>query len=291
VVGGSNPLIPTKHSPEALDCGLGFLFLWQVSAALLDDSMDQRLILVTNDDGVSAPGLQALAEALAALGQVCVVAPDREVSACGQSLTLTRPVDAQAIGRDVYSVNGTPADCVNLALLRVLRRRPDLVVSGINRGANLGDDVYYSGTVGGAREGTFFGIPALAVSLATRSEGDFAVAADFGARLARLVFERGLPARTLLNVNVPAGRPSRAVVTVQGHRRPDRDDGDGSDARRSSGDWPELSAGDDGSALSDIEAVKQGWISVTPLHTDSTFHAAVPVFRTWEQWLRNGHLS
>ena len=166
--------------------------------------MTTPLILVTNDDGVHAPGIRALAAALRPLGEVHVVAPDREVSACAQSLTLKHPLRAERIEPNVHSVDGTPADCVNLAIVKLLPRRPELVVSGINRGANLGDDVFYSGTVGGAREGTFFGVHSLAISLAARSETDFGPAARFAHTLAARVLEKGLPERTLLNVNVPA---------------------------------------------------------------------------------------
>ena len=156
--------------------------------------MQQPLILVTNDDGVHAPGIKALAGALAQLGEVHVVAPDREVSACAQSLTLKHPLRAEKIQEQVYSVDGTPADCVNLALVKLLPRRPDLVVSGINRGANLGEDVFYSGTVGGAREGTFFRVPSIAVSLAVRTESDFTQAAAVSVKLARMVLLQGLRA-------------------------------------------------------------------------------------------------
>src|SRR5687767_497706 len=150
------------------------------------------LILITNDDGVHAPGIHALAAALAKLGDVHVVAPDREVSACGQSLTLKHPLRAEQIETNVWSVDGTPADCVNLALVKLLPRRPELVVSGINRGANLGEDIFYSGTVGGAREGTFFGVPSIAVSLAVRADAEFGPAAAFAARLAGAVLSKGL---------------------------------------------------------------------------------------------------
>src|SRR5215510_118340 len=150
-------------------------------------SPSSPLILLTNDDGVHAPGIKALAARLSSQGTVYVVAPDREVSACGQSLTLKHPLRAEKIEERVYSVDGTPADCVNLALVKLLPRRPDLVVSGINRGANLGEDVFYSGTVGGAREGTFFGVPSIAVSLTAKHETDFEAAAAFTARLAALV--------------------------------------------------------------------------------------------------------
>src|SRR6185436_8903357 len=177
--------------------------------------MSGPILLVTNDDGVYAPGLKALAAALGRLGTVYVVAPDREVSACAQSLTLKTPLRAERVDERVHAVDGTPADCVNLAFVKLLPRRPDLVVSGINRGANLGEDVFYSGTVGGAREGTFFGVPSIAMSLAVRADGDFRPAADFAARLASMVLEKGLPERTLLNVNVPPGNPKVAVTTVQ----------------------------------------------------------------------------
>src|SRR3989441_5907611 len=140
--------------------------------------MDKPLLLVTNDDGVHAPGIRALAAALERIGLVHIVAPDREVSACAQSLTLKHPLRAEKLEDRVHAVDGTPADCVNLALVKLLPRRPDLVVAGINRGANLGEDIFYSGTVGGAREGTFFGVPAIAISLAARAEMDFAPAAN-----------------------------------------------------------------------------------------------------------------
>src|SRR5215468_7709669 len=153
--------------------------------------MSQPVILVTNDDGVHAAGIRALVEALRSLGDVQVVAPDREVSACSQSLTLKHPLRAERVEPGIYAVDGTPADCVNLAVVKLLGRRPDLVVSGINRGANLGEDVFYSGTVGGAREGTFFGVPALAFSLAAKADHDFGPAAEFARRLCTLVLEKG----------------------------------------------------------------------------------------------------
>src|SRR6185436_11778755 len=159
------------------------------------------LILVTNDDGVHAPGIKALADALGERGEVYVVAPDREVSACAQSLTLKHPLRVEKVSERIFAVDGTPADCVNLAIVKVLPRRPELVVSGINRGANLGEDIFYSGSVGGAREGTFFGVPSIAMSLAARGETDYGPAAAFAARLAEVVLAKGLPERTLLNVN------------------------------------------------------------------------------------------
>ena len=245
--------------------------------------MPSPLILVTNDDGVHAPGIKALAAGLAPLGTVFVVAPDREVSACSQSLTLKHPLRAERVAENVFCVDGTPADCVNLALVKLLPRRPDLVVSGINRGANLGEDVFYSGTVGGAREGTFFGVPSIAMSLAVRADADFGPAAEFGARLAAIVLAKGLPERTLLNVNVPPGTPSGAVVTVQGRREHEGTIFEGLDPRRRTYYW--IEEGIDNWAsdeLSDIHAIRKGLISVSPLQTDTTHHAVLAAFRAWE---------
>ena len=247
------------------------------------------LVLVTNDDGVHAPGLAALAAALAAVGQVWVVAPDRETSACGQSLTLTRPLRAEKLGDRRFAVDGTPTDCVNLALAKLLRRRPDLVVSGINRGANLGDDIFYSGTVGGAREGTFFGVPSVAVSLASRGESDYSVAAEFAVRLARLVLERGLPDRTLLNVNVPPGKPARVALTKQGRREHEGTILEALDSRRQTYYWIEEGESQwESDELSDIHAVRNGLISVTPLQTDTTHHAHMNAFRGFIDALGEG---
>src|SRR2546428_3317523 len=164
------------------------------------------VILVTNDDGVHAPGLAALASALDELGDVYVVAPDRGQSAVGNGLTLRRPLRVTTVGERRFSVNGTPSDCVNLGVLGFLPERPALIASGINHGSNLGDDVTYSGTVSAAMEGTLLGVPSIAVSLMDGHD-DLAAAA----RVARLVAMRtlveGLPPKTLLNVNVPAREP------------------------------------------------------------------------------------
>jgi 5'-nucleotidase len=252
--------------------------------------MAPALILVTNDDGVHAPGIKALASALAPLGTAFVVAPDREVSACSQSLTRKHPLRAERVAENVFCVDGTPADCVNLALVKLLPRRPDLVVSGINRGANLGEDVFYSGTVGGAREGTFFGVPSIAVSLAVRAvrdDAEFHPAAAFAARLAAIVLEKGLPERTLLNVNVPPGAPGGAVITVQGRREHEGTILEGLDPRRRTYYW--IEEGTDNwlsDEMSDIHAVRKGLISVSPLQTDTTHHAVLPAFRAWEELMR-----
>jgi 5'-nucleotidase len=241
------------------------------------------LILVTNDDGVHAPGIRALAAALRVLGEVQVVAPDREVSACAQSLTLTRPLRADTLEPGVHAVDGTPADCVNLALVKLLGRRPEIVVSGINRGANLGDDIFYSGTVGGAREGTFFGVPSIAMSLAAKTEPDFSHAAAFAVEIARMVLEKGLPERTLLNVNVPPGEPKGVAITSQGRREHEGTILEGLDPRRRTYYW--IEEGRDrwlSEEPSDINAIRKGLISITPLQTDTTHHAVLKAFRAWE---------
>jgi 5'-nucleotidase len=242
------------------------------------------LLLLTNDDGVRAPGLRALAEALAGLGAVHIVAPDREVSACSHGLTLKHPLRAERLGPAVHAVDGTPADCVHLAVSKLLPRVPDLVVSGINRGANLGDDVFYSGTVGGAREACFLGLPAIAMSLATKEETDFAAAAAFARSLAARVLEQGLPQRTLLNVNVPVGLPRGVRVTVQARREHRGGVYEGIDPRRRPYFWIEEGLDHwDADATGDIEAVRNGLISITPLQTDTTHHAVVAQMRAWER--------
>src|SRR2546427_1996254 len=159
-------------------------------------------ILVTNDDGYRSEGLIALADRLKRLGEVTIVAPIEEASAIGHALTLRHPLRLERIAERVFAVDGTPTDCVNVAVTQVLKGLPDLVVSGINKGWNLGDDVTYSGTVAGALEAALLGIPALAVSLkATRSEYDFNPSARAAAALAESMFQRPLPPRTFLNIN------------------------------------------------------------------------------------------
>lgn len=236
-----------------------------------------KLVLLTNDDGIGAEGLEALAAVFEHEHETWVVAPDQERSACSHSLTIQRPVRGERKAARRFVADGTPADCVNLAVSKLLPRRPDLVISGINRGANLGEDVFYSGTVAGAREAVFLGLPALAISLAVRSPGgDFGPAALFAEQLARLVFEHGLPPHTLLNVNVPATTPRGAVMARQGQRVV---------GEESPVAWADLQ-GIEGDHLADGTAVRNGLIAVTPLHTDSTHYAMFQGLRGWEQRLR-----
>lgn len=166
-------------------------------------SKKKPIILVTNDDGIHFEGIQILATALKSLGRVVIVAPDREQSAVSHTLTLYRPLRVHELSKDVYSVDGTPTDCVNLAVNEILRQQPDLVVSGINKGPNLGDDLNYSGTVSAALEGGILGIPSIAVSVSTFEKHRFHPAAQFTKRLAKKILKEGLPDDVILNVNVP----------------------------------------------------------------------------------------
>src|SRR5206468_8247027 len=176
-------------------------------------------ILVTNDDGYRSDGIRMLADALRVCGDVTIVAPVEEASAIGHALTLRHPLRLERIDAHTCAVDGTPTDCVNIAVTQVLHALPDLVVSGINKGWNLGDDVTYSGTIAGALEGALLGVPSIAVSLcATRGDYDFSYAARAAAAMAEALFRRPLPSRTFLNINVPKGAPKGYRVTVQAKR-------------------------------------------------------------------------
>jgi 5'-nucleotidase len=256
---------------------------------------ERPLILVSNDDGIGAAGLRALAESLSNLGEVVVVAPDRERSAAGHSLTLSRPLRASHLDLGWYSVDGTPTDCITLAVMGLLSRRPSLVAAGINHGSNLGDDVTYSGTVSSAIEATLQGIPAFAVSLAGDGEFDFRGAAAIAERLAEEVLRRGLPRDTLLNVNVPNLAPDaiRGVrVTRQGRRVYGETVVQKVDPRGKAYYWiggtkPKWER----SGETDYEAVSNGWISVTPLHLDLTNHRVIDELKAWRLSLNGGPSS
>jgi len=234
-------------------------------------------ILLTNDDGYFSPGIEALGHALASIGVVTIVAPETEASAIGHALTLRRPLRLERKGERVYAVDGTPTDCVNIAINRVLDGPPDLVVSGVNKGFNIGDDVTYSGTVAGALEGALLGYPAMAVSLEfTESAWDFGPAASIAAGLASELLARPLPARSFLNVNVPMG-PIRGVrVTVQATRNHVTKVDRRLDPRQRPYFWIE-EARDDWQPhdRSDYQAVCDGYVSVTPLQPDLTDHDAL----------------
>jgi len=238
------------------------------------------LILVTNDDGVHSEGIIALADALRALGDVVTVAPTTEASASGHALTLRQPLRLERVGPDRFAVDGTPTDCVNVAITIVLEgRRPDLIVSGINKGYNLGDDVTYSGTVAGALEAALLGIPGLAVSRGEWQPGDdFGPAADAALAVAESMLARPLPSRTFLNVNVPPGRPHAFRITVQGRRNHETSVAARVDPRGRYYYWIDEAQyhwHDDERA--DFVAVRHGFISVTPLQPDMTAHAVLPL--------------
>lgn len=240
-------------------------------------------ILVTNDDGVRAVGLRLLAAVLAEqVGDVTVVAPDREQSGASHALTLRQPLRIERLEDACYSVEGTPTDCVNLAFFHILKSPPDLVVSGINAGYNLGEDTTYSGTVAGALEGRILGAPSLAIStLATADESQYRLAATIGARLARETLARTLPYDGFLNVNVPA-TPRGYRVTRQGRRLFREGLVTRQDPKGREYYWIGLAPFEwQPDALADHTAVNAGLVSVTPLHADMTFHRALPVVEGW----------
>lgn len=245
--------------------------------------MSTPLVLVTNDDGINAPGLAALAEALAPLGEVYVVAPEREQSTVGHALTLHRPLRVDRLAERRFAVNGTPSDCVNLAVLGLLPAEPTLVVSGINHGSNLGDDVTYSGTVSAAMEGTLLGIPSIAVSLVGPEQGGFGEAGKIARLIAMRTLVEGLPPKTLLNVNVPGGRPKGIRFTRLGHRVYKEKMVEEKDPRGKTYYW--IGAGPplwDDREATDIIAVQDGYAAVTPLHLDLTHYAALRRLGDWE---------
>ena len=235
-----------------------------------------KKILVTNDDGVHSDGLHALAAALAPLGEIVVVAPHVEASAIGHALTLRRPLRMERLRPGVYEVDGTPTDCVNVALTQLYTAPPDLIVSGINKGYNLGDDVTYSGTVSGALEGALLGIPSVAVSLERTATFDFGPSAAAAAEIAGAILERGLPARTFINVNVPSGRPRGMRATVQARRNHVTVVSEREDPRGRPYYWIEEGQNDwEPHDRSDYQAVRDGFVSVTPLQPDLTAHDAL----------------
>jgi 5'-nucleotidase len=236
-----------------------------------------RRILVTNDDGIHSPGIHALATALERLGEVIVVAPLTEASAIGHALTLRRPLRIETFGARRYAVDGTPTDCVNIALKVIVEGAlPDLVVSGINKGYNLGDDVTYSGTVAGALEAALLGIPALAVSLGLGGApgADFGPAAQVAVDVAEAMIARPLPSRVFLNVNVPPGELKGHRATVQGLRNHETSITARVDPRGRSYYWiDEVQCDWHDHDKSDYVAVREGFVSVTPLHPDMTAHS------------------
>lgn len=246
-------------------------------------------ILVSNDDGYQAPGIRALAAALREVAEVVVVAPDRDRSGASNSLTLKRPLSVVEHGDGVSSVDGTPTDCVHVAITGLLDEEPDMVVSGINAGANMGDDVLYSGTVAAAMEGRFLGLPALAVSLCSYSPEHCDTAARVAVTLVERLRRQPLPADTILNVNVPAlpwERLAGFQATRLGHRHRAEAVIRSEDPRGRPIYWigaagPE----DDAGPGTDFHAVRSGYVSVTPIQVDLTRYTALEQVAHWLETL------
>ncbi len=248
---------------------------------------ERPLILVTNDDGIRAGGIDALAAAAQVLGDVWVVAPESEQSAMAHALTLNHPLRIREYGHQRFSVDGTPTDCVFFAALHICPRKPDLVLSGVNRGANVGDDVTYSGTVSAALEGVIMGFPGIAVSLVIRDDSprEYGPAAAYAAKLAAEVLELGLPPKVYLNVNVPQlpdDQIKGARITTLGTRTYDDRIVSCEDPRGRPYYW----IGGKGFEATDIpgsdcNAVLDGYISVTPLHADPTDYSMIDRLKGW----------
>jgi len=242
-------------------------------------------ILVSNDDGYLATGITKLAEALSEIAKVVVVAPDRNHSGASNSLTLTSPLRIHQVTGGRYFVNGTPSDCVHLALSGYLDFEPDIVVSGVNHGANLGDDVIYSGTVAAAMEGRFLGYPAVAVSLVGHRGGQFESAARVARDLVERLQEYPLPNDVILNVNVP-DRPYEKLTGLKATRLGFRHRSEPLIKMKDPQDktiyWiGPAGPGQDAGPGTDFEAVEKGAVSVTPLKVDLTWHEALPQLGDW----------
>lgn len=250
------------------------------------------IVLLTNDDGINADGIQALKTAFQAVpgAEVFVVAPDRERSASGHAITIHHPLQVEEVdpgeaGGRSFAVNGTPADCVKLGVKALLPEPPQIVVSGINRGPNLGTDVFYSGTVSAAVEGIILGIPSIAVSLTAFEDLDYGYAAEFAVYLAGEVFRRGLPENTLLNVNIPplAEEEIAGVAVTRLGKRPyenvfeRRFDPRGKLYFWLAGENLALNGGPD----TDVGSIKDNLVSVTPIHLDLTNHVVVSLLSQW----------
>lgn len=247
------------------------------------------LILLSNDDGYTAPGLRCLMTAMAERGEICVVAPDRNRSGASNSLTLHSPLRAQRHNDGVYSLDGTPTDCVHLGITGLLDAEPDMVVSGINAGANLGDDVLYSGTVAAAMEGRFLGLPAIAVSSVAVEPQHYETAAKVAGQIVDRLANDPLPADTILNVNVP-DLPWESIKGFQatrlGHRHKSEPVIKDQDPRGRPIYWiGPAGAEQDASPGTDFNAVREGYVSVTPLHVDLTRYTAIDQISGWVQGL------
>ena len=242
-------------------------------------------ILLSNDDGYFAPGLAVLAEAVRQIAHIDVVAPERDRSGASNSLTLSRPLRMQRTSNGFYYVDGTPTDCVHLAITGLLTQEPDIVIAGINHGANLGDDVIYSGTVAAAMEGRFLGLPAIAVSLVGKQGKHFATAARVALELLDKLKSHPLPADTILNVNVPdiAYDALKGIeATRLGHRHKAEPVIRSADPHGNPIYWVGPPGGEaDAGPGTDFHAIRRQCVSVTPLNVDLTRHSALNQLASW----------
>lgn len=248
------------------------------------------LILVTNDDGIAAAGIKSLADTLKRIGDVVVVAPERERSAVGHAITMHKPLRAKKIdffGDEIlaWAVNGTPADCVKLGIEALMDKKPDLVFSGINRGPNLGTDVLYSGTVSAAIEAVMLGVPSAALSLISYDSGDYSTASEFALSLADNMYREGVEGNILLNVNIPAVPKSEIKgvrITRLGTRRYKNSFESRLDPRGEEYFWMSGEAVDeDGDSDCDINLVAKNYIAITPVHFDLTQFDYIDRLREW----------
>ena len=247
-------------------------------------SASRPLILITNDDGYDAPGIQALLAAVESLGRTVVSAPDREQSGSSHALTLARPLRVTTVAEDRYRIDGTPTDCVHLAVDKLCGRLPDLVLSGINRGLNVGDDVTYSGTVAGALEGALLRIPAMSVSTATPPKGsiDYAQAAAIACRIAKRILRDGMTTGTFLNVNVPHVAAKGIHVTRQGTREYRATSVERTDPSGRPYYWiDDIDMTPTGEPDGDHRAVAEGFVSISPLHTNMTHERSLEPLASW----------
>lgn len=249
------------------------------------EAMAERTrILLTNDDGYHSEGLRALEEGLADLGDVYVVAPESEMSGASHSLTLARPLRIRQIDERHWTVDGTPTDCVTLALNQILAPdlRPHMCCSGINPGANLGDDATYSGTVAGALESTILGVPGLAFSLVAYRDHDYSQSVRIAREIAHKAITEGLPEGTLLNVNVPKGVPAGLRITKQGFKSARPVISELIDPRGKPYYWiGEVREGFRAEGGTDFEAIEERYVSITPMRSDLTDHAAIDLLKGW----------
>ena len=238
-------------------------------------------ILLTNDDGIDAPGLHALEQAAKSLGKVYVVAPMQEQSGAGRAITIHRPLRYQKVEADRYAVEGTPTDTVMMAMNRLLDFRPDLVISGVNNGSNLGEDIYYSGTVAAAAEAAKHSISSIAISVAAKNNVNFFPAAKFVTGLGRLVLKKGLPPGIVLNVNVPHPRHKGVQITRQSTKISRSVTLGGKDPSGSMYYLNEKAHLKTADSNTDHAALREGNISITPLHFEHTAHEAVKILNRW----------